>query len=263
MTDYFGTDKSIALQKRIHARQPVIDGDMNLVNGGRLMHFLDPEQTGWDTLRRYAEEDQLIGFPVVQKEIAISLIDKHLGADWKTPIWNCLTGGVDRVLDYSRDVIKSNPLPISWNVTTLEKPDNENIADIQALNTETRVSPCPAYYMRSEALPVLTVCVLNADNNLVATASVADRYSQNSRLGGHVFAGNVSVSTRCRGKGLGKLTNAIALIESQKRFNWDVVTEQVAPDNPVSRAMILSCGLDETAGLVTVAASNTDERITR
>jgi hypothetical protein len=127
MTDYIGTDKSIALQKRIHARQPVIDGDMYLVNGGRLMHFLDPEQTGWDTLRRYAEEDQLIGFPAVQKEIIIPLIYKHLGAYWKTPIWYCLTGGVDRVLDYSRDVIKSNPLPISWNVTTLEKPDNEKL----------------------------------------------------------------------------------------------------------------------------------------
>jgi len=70
------------------------------------------------------------------------------------------------------------------------------------------------------------------------------------------------VSTQCRGKGLGKLTNALALIEFQKRFNWNVVTEQVAPDNPVSLAMIVSCGLDDTAGLVSVAASYTDERFT-
>ena len=263
MTDYTGTAKSIALQKRVHARQPVIDGDVNLVNGGRLMHFLDPQQTGSDTLRKYAEEDQLIGFPAAQKEIIIPLIHNHLGADWKTPLWNCLTGSADRVLDYSRDVVKANPLPIGWNITTLEKPDNEKVDEIQALNAQTGVLPYPAYYMRSEALPVLTVCVLNADNNIVATASVADRYSPNSRLGGYAFAGNVSVSTQCRGKGLGKLINAIALIESQKRFNWDVITEQAAPDNLVSRAMILSCGLDETAGLVTVAASKTDERVTR
>ena len=117
--------------------------------------------------------------------------------------------------------------------------------------------------MRSEVLPVLTVCILNADKDLVATASVADRYDRNSRLGGYVFAGNVSVSTGCRGKGLGKLANALALIESQKQFNWNVVTEQAALDNPVSRAMIISCGLDDTAGLVTIAASNIDDRITR
>jgi hypothetical protein len=263
MTDFIGTDKLIALQKRIHARQFLIDGDINLVNGGRLMHFLDPGLTGWDTVKRYAEEDQLIGLPAVQEEETISLIHRHLGAGWETPIWHCLTGGVDRVLDYSRDVVKSNPLPISWSVTTLEQPDSGQVDEIQALNTETGVLPYPAYYMRSEVLPVLTVCVLNEDKDLVATASVADRYDQNSRLGGYVFAGNVSVSTGYRGKGLGKLVNALALIESQKRLNWNVVTEQSALDNPVSRAMIISCGLDDTAGLVTIAVSNTGERITR
>jgi hypothetical protein len=263
MTDFIGTDKLIALQKRIHARQSLIDGDINLVNGGRLMHFLDPELTGWDTVRRYAEEDQLIGFPAVQEEKIIPLIHRYLGVGWKTPTWHCLTGGVDRVLDYCRDVVKSNPLPISWSITTLEQPDSGRVDEIQALNVETGVLPYPAYYMQSEALPVLTVCVVNADNDLVATASVADRYNQNSRLGGYVFAGNVSVSTRCRGKGLGKLANALALIESQKRFNWNVVTEQAASDNPASRAMIISCGLDDTAGLVTIAASNIDDRITR
>ena len=263
MTDYIGTDKLIVLQKRVHARQSLIDGDINLVNGGRLMHFLDPELTGWDTVKRYAEEDQLIGLPAVQEKETISLIHRHLGSGWETPIWNCLTGGVDRVLDYCRDVVKSNPLPISWSVTTLEQPDSRQVDEIQALNTETGVLPYPAYYMRSEVLPVLTVCVLNADKDLVATASVADRYDQNSRLGGYVFAGNVSVSTGCRGKGLGKLANALALIESQKRFNWNVVTEQAALDNPASRAMIISCGLDDSAGLVTIAVSNTGERITR
>jgi len=262
MTDFIGTDKLIKVQKRIHARQSLIDGDINLVNGGRLMLFLDPELTGWGTVKRYAEEDRLIVLPAVQEEETISLIHRHLGTGWDTSIWHCFTGGVDQVLDYCLSVVKSNPLPISWSVTTLQHPDNSQIDEIQALNTETGVLPYPAYYMRSEVLPVLTVCVRNADKDLVATASVADRYDQNSRLGGYAFAGNVSVSTRCRGKGLGKLANALALIESQKRFNWNVVTEQAAPDNPVSLAMIMSCGLDDTAGLVTIAASNFDDRIT-
>jgi len=263
MTDFIGTDKLIALQKRVHARQSLIDADINLVNGGRLMHFLNPELSGWDTVKRYAEEDQLIGLPAVQEKETISLIHRYFGSGWETSIWSCLTGGVERVLDYCRDVVESNPLPISWSVTTLERPDSRHVNEIQALNTETGVLPYPAYYMRSEVLPVLTVCILNADKDLVATASVADRYDRNSRLGGYVFAGNVSVSTGCRGKGLGKLANALALIESQKQFNWNVVTEQAALDNPVSRAMIISCGLDDTAGLVTIAASNIDDRITR
>ncbi|MFT5260459.1 MAG: hypothetical protein ACI810_002210 [Gammaproteobacteria bacterium] len=263
MTDFIGTENLVVLQQRILARQSLIDGDINLVNGGRLMLFLDPDLTGWNTVRRYAEEDQLIGFPAVEEEKMIPLIHRYLGVGWKTPTWLCLTGGVDRVLHCCRDIVKSNPLPTSWNITTLEQPDSGMVDEIQALNSETGVLPYPAYYMRSEALPVLTVCILNADNDLVATASVADRYNLNSRLGGYAFAGNVSVSTQCRGKGLGKFVNALALIESQKRFNWNFVTEQAALDNPISRAMIISCGLDDTAGLVTIAASNFDERITR
>jgi hypothetical protein len=263
MTDFVGTEKLVALQKRIHARQSLIDQDINLVNGGRLMHFLDPELTGWDTVRSYAEEDQLVGFPAVQEEQLIPLIHKYFGRSWKTPTWHCLMGGVARVLDHCHNVVKSNPLPANWRITNLEQPDSGQVDAIQALNIETGVLPYPAYYVRSEVLPVFTVCVLNADEELVATASVADRYDPKSRLGGSVFAGNVSVSPGCRGKGLGKLANALALIESHKRFNWEVVTEQAAADNPASRAMIESCGLDHSAGLVTIALSNSDERITR
>jgi hypothetical protein len=68
--------------------------------------------------------------------------------------------------------------------------DTRQVTEIQTLNMKTGVLPYPAYYMRSEASSVLTVCVLNENKNFVATASVANCYDQNSRLGGHVFAEN-------------------------------------------------------------------------
>ena len=62
----------------------------------------------------------------------------------------------------------------------LPEPD---LSDVQNLNSATGVAPYPAYYMRSEALPVLTACIRDAGGDLVATASVADRYHKDCRLG--------------------------------------------------------------------------------
>ena len=73
----------------------------------------------------------------------------------------------------------------------------------------------------------------------------------------------VSVDDSHRGRGLGKLVNALALVESQARFGWASVIEAVAADNPASAAMIRACGLDCSAGLWSVAAINSDERFTR
>jgi hypothetical protein len=71
MPDFIGGDNAIALQKRLRDRQPEIARSPHLVNGGRILHFLDPEKTGWDRVRALAQEDKLAGFPVVSPDAAI------------------------------------------------------------------------------------------------------------------------------------------------------------------------------------------------
>ena len=263
MPDFIGTENSIAVQKRLRARQAEIACSPHLVNGGRILHFLDPEKTGWDIVRELAEEDKLAGFPLVRRDEILPQIEEHLGPHWKTQEWHALLGAADRVLPACETVIEQTDLPDGWQATMHDCPDADRVAEIQSLNFETGVAPYPAYYTRSEAVPVLTACISDAEGTLVATASVADRYHPNSRISGHVFAGMVSVSGDCRGRGLGKLVNALALVESHERFGWKVATEQVAPDNPASRAMILACGLDHADGLSSVGAINSDERFSR
>ena len=263
MPEFLGTENSIAVQKRLRERQTEIAQSPDLVNGGRILHFLQPEKTGWARVRELANEDRLAGFPLVRREDIVSQIERHLGPQWKVPAWDALTGSADRVLRACESVIASVALPDGCESSTNNCPDEDTIALIQSLNSETGVAPYPAYYTRSEAVSVLTACILDRDGSLVATASVADRYHAAGRLGGHVFAGMVSVAGRFRGRGLGKLVNAIALVESHRRFGWEVATEQVAPDNPASKAMIMACGLDHSDGLSSVAAINSDESFSR
>lgn len=263
MPEFIGTGNSIAIQKRLQNRQSRIACSPDLANGGRVLHFLDPETTGWNRVAELALEDGLAGFPVVPFDQTVAQIERHLGAHWKTPVWHALLGSDDQVLTSCDQVVRSVGVPDSWQVEMNDCPTDNQIAEVQALNHQTGVSPYPAYYMRSEAVPVLTAGLRDAVGALVATASVAYRYHSDSRLAGHVFAGMVSVSEDHRGLGMGKLINALVLIESQRRFAWKVATEQVAPDNVTSRAMIVACGMDHSAKLTSIAATNSGERFSR
>ncbi len=263
MAEFIGTDQAIALQKRLRDRQSLIANSPELTNGGRIMHFLDPEKTGWDNVCEIAEQDKIIGFPVVQADAMITRIREHLGAGWETPQWVACLGVRESVLQSCSAVQGDVLLPGGWRVSHDVQPINLLVTEAQNLNMKTGVAPYPAYYMRSEAVPVLTSCIRDDQGAVVATASVADRYHPQGRLGGHVFAGMVSVDEAYRGRGLGKLVNALSLIESAGLFEWNAATEQVAADNLASRAMITACGLDDSDGMYSVVAMKPGEVFTR
>ena len=263
MPEYVGTESQIVIQKRLRDRQPWIAETPGAANGGRILHFVDPESVGWDTVSEMAHEDRLAGFAGVPKDETIALIKSRLGPHWKTPVWNVFLGKPEQVLPACEEILAAVPLPDGWHIESFETANDAGIEAVQDLNGATGVSPYPAYYMRSEAVPVLTSCIHDEAGTLVATASAALRYHADCRLGGYLFAGMVSVSTAHRRKGLGRVANAAMLVESHKRFGWSVAKEQVAPDNPASRAMVEACGLDNRDGLVSVAAINSDEGFTR
>ena len=263
MPEFIGTQNSIDVQMRLRDRQPEIAQTPALANGGRILHFVDPDQLGWGRVRELAEQDKLAGFAMMDREQITTLIHTHLGPEWKTPAWLAMVGSADQVLTACAAVRDATPLPDGWEVRFHDCPSDDEIAEIQALNAATGVSPYPAYYMRSEAVPMLTGCIHDVSGALVATASVVQRNHPDSRLGDYTFAGMVSVQEAQRGRGLGKVMNALALMESHKRFGWRYANEGVAADNPVSQAMIKACGLDHSAGLWSVAAMDSDERFTR
>jgi hypothetical protein len=249
-----GTATTVALQRRLRERQLEFARTPHLVNGGRIMHVLEPEEAGWDLVRTLVAEDKIVGFPVVMAEPTIDQINQHLGPNWQISVFEVFLGKADRVLAACDAVVEAYPLPVGWHLSMHDYPNEQLITEVQTLNAETGVGPYPAYYMRSEAVPVLTACLHDDGGKLVATASVADRYPSGGRLSGHVFAGMVSVSADRRRMGLGKLIKANALLASQKCFGWQYATEQIEPENTASRAMILACGLDRAQDLASIVA---------
>lgn len=263
MTEFIGSPIAITAQKNIRDRQSKTATMPKWANGGRIMVFLEPETRDWDDIKQIAGQDCMAGFPLVAEDKMRRAIGHNLGSDWQTPSWLALIGGEDQVLSACEKVIAAVDMPSDLNAVYHECPSDEETSQIQVLNSETGVSPYPAYFMRSEAVPVLTVAIKDTKNSVVATASATMRYHPDCEFGKYVFAGMVSVTQAYRGKGLGKLVNALVLQESHQRYNWTHASENVSADNPVSLAMIKSCGLDLSAGLATVAAIKTGEAFTR
>lgn len=263
MREFVGTENQVRAQQRLRDRQPWIARTPALANGARILHFVEPERLGWESVAQLALEDGLVGFPCVPEQETLADIRTHLGTQWKTSVWRAYIGSPEAVLPACEDQIRAVALPDGWRIDLLESPSRDQIGAVQALNEETGVSPYPAYYSRGAAVPVLTVCISDATGCLAATASAAFRYHAESRLAGCVFAGMVSVAEGQRGRGLGRLVNAIMLKESQARFGWTLAKEQVAADNPASRAMIEACGLNNDDGYVSIAAINSEESFTR
>lgn len=261
--EFFGSANQIRVQKRLRDRQPWIATTPAVSNGGRILHFVEPDRLGWNRVAELANEDRLAGFPCVIRDEVVGAIRARLGPHWRILSWNAFLGPADRVRPVCERLIETVDLPAGWRIEVLERPDEDRIAAIQALNAATGVSPYPAYYSRGEAVPIVTVCISDGSGELAATASAAQRYHPESRLAGHVFAGMVSVSPAHRRQGLGRLANAVALVESHARFGWTMAKEHVAADNAASQAMVEACGLGNGEGRVSLVALDSDEGFTR
>ena len=263
MAEFVGTDRQIDIQRKMRDRQSWIAETPGVANGGRVLAFDDPDKVGWDKVTELTQADNMAVFPQFSEEAIVAKIRRHLGPHWKTPVWQLYLGGPGRVLDASRAIIEAHDLPQGWRIEAHERPSNDQIDAVQALNMATGITPYPAFFSRGEAGAIVTACINDADGALVATAAAVMRYHRASRLGGYLFVGMVSVTVAQQGKGLGKLVNAVVLVKSHKRLSWIGVMEQVAPDNAASRAMIEACGLMRDEDKVTVAAINMDEDFSR
>ena len=263
MIEYFGSPTQIAVQKRLFETHSEIATSPYLTNGGRILNILDPDALGWDQVRMLAERDLFVGLTAVPLQETLEKLREIFGPDIAFPYWHAFLGDVKMVLEACDTVVASYKLPEGWQAETISVPDDNAINAMRALNSETGVMPTPTYYLRSEVFPSLTTCIWTDTGALVACANASMRYHPTSRFANTLFAGGVSVATMYRQRGLGTLTNAILLRDSQKMTGWTRVLEQAKEDNLPSCRMIKKCGLKHDSKLVTIVVNLSSEYITR
>ena len=98
MREFVGTETQVRAQQRLRDRQPWIARTPALANGARILHFVEPERLGWESVAQLALEDGLVGFPCVPEQETLAAIRAHLGMGWRTPVWRAYIGSPEAVL---------------------------------------------------------------------------------------------------------------------------------------------------------------------
>lgn len=226
MAEYFGDDHVIATQIAIRSRASEFSQQPLLVNGGRIMHILDPDQYGWDKLRAAVERDGYLALTMVDQERTFARLASEFGTDVEYTFWESFTGTPTGVLPVCDNHVEGNPLPEGWTVNSHTHPDDDIIDESQRLNQQSGVLPLPAYYMRGDLVPGVLTVVRDADGVLAACASATMRYHPDGPLSGWLFAGAVTVNPDHRRRGLGSYVNAKLLRDSYDAFGWTTALEQ-------------------------------------
>jgi RimJ/RimL family protein N-acetyltransferase len=252
-----------AVQRRLLDRRDEIAANPILANGGRLLNILDPDEYGWEEVRREAERDRFLALTVVPREATLARIADLFGAELEPPYWQAFFGPADDILSACAALLAAAPLPDGWTVVSDRSPGHSVIGEVQSLNAATGVAPSPAWYMRGEAVPHLTTCIRDATGTLVASGAATDRYHPASPLGGTVFAGSVSVAPDHRRRGLGVFVCARLLTDSHDAFGWRHVLAQAKADNAASCGMLRRCGLIPDPDLVTIVINLSGGYVTR
>lgn len=263
MSDFFGTDAQIAVQKMLWADHAKISRSPYLSNGGRILNVLDPDAIGWDQVRSLVEKYQVVGLTMVPLQQTIEKLRKLFGTNVDLPYWQAFLGDAEPVVRTCSALVDQYHLPDGWRLESSESPNDDVIDALRDLNVACGVAPTPSYYLSGDAVPSLTTCVWDENGSLAACAHATMRYHPQSRLAGAVFAGAVSVGPEFRRKGLGVLTNAVLLRDSHSAFGWSRVLEQAKQDNAASCGMIRKCGLVRDADYVTIVVNLSGEYLTR
>jgi hypothetical protein len=263
MAEFKGSDFQIEIQKRMLARHGWIKDRPDIANGGRVLNFLEPSVTGWDEIATYLAQDGVVVLTGQPRATIEAEAGSVFGGGYEYPSWDIYAAPADVITAKCKTFLDTADLPSDWRIEVTDRPSNTVLEDIQTLNEETGVAPSPGFYLRSEAVPCLTACLRDDAGVLVATSSVNARYHPQSRFGGYVFNGSISVKPDRRGMSLGKIVNAHALLESQTAMGWHHAMSQVQSDNIASVKTVTACGFEFWSEVVTLAVVAKGEVFTR
>lgn len=220
MADYMGSDSAIALQKRIRKRATELKDSPWISSGARVMLYVDPTPDTWPLARAIAEEDGFLCLPVMAPERSGEAVLQEFPPGWQYHRWDAFLGRAEDVLPACERVIASVTLPAGWTAMSSDAPTEAEIDEVQTLCHASGVSPNPAHAMTGELAPARTILIRDEVGQLMASAYAGMFFHPAGRLGKTTFAGLVCVADEARGKGLGKLANALVLRDSQGPLGW-------------------------------------------
>jgi hypothetical protein len=182
---------------------------------------------------------------------AVPEIEARLAEQGFSIMWWDVFDGIGAEVLNKCDAILATSLP--EGVMLVPVPPSAvhpTVVQIQSFLSENGISPFPGHVLVGGAGKSSLAVMSDANGVIIACAFGYFPYNEFSDHRHTAWIGLVAVSDRCRGKGLGVRTNAIALSEMIRRHGAANVQEFVRASNLASCRMVERCGLRQNSGVL-------------
>lgn len=242
MAGFFGTGQQQALQRRTHDMREWIAATPGIYNAGRFMGVDDPDSFAPEELERMLARDGLLGLRMISPAQAKRHFPALEAKGCRIDSWDILVGDAPHA-GLAASAIAAGPLPEGIVIQPpLDDPQGARTVAIQRFLAANGLAPFPGT-MLVAAPPSGRTIVLGAGDRIAATGHAYFPHNAHSPFHDHAWVGLIAVDEPWRGKGLGRLVNALLVRAAFQELGARRVYEMVAPSNVASRRMVEASGL--------------------
>jgi hypothetical protein len=264
MAGYFGTDAQQRLQAQAEDSADFIARTPGACQAGRTMGCDDPRKFGWDHIREIVERDGVSGFRLIDTADVPEIRSELSGRGCRFDTWDVFVAERDTALAASRDIAEKALPEGLFMLQTPDDPNSKQVEAIQTVMASAGLVPFSGSMLIGQIGPSATIAIGNADAEVVATAHGYMPHNALSPFRGYAWGGLVAVAEAYRGRGLGKLVNALMIDRALRQLGASHVYELVSATNEPSRRMVEACGLRLEAGLTCgIATPHESARFTK
>lgn len=242
MAGFFGTEQQQALQKLACAMRDRIAGTPGFYNAGRFVGVDDPDRVRPEEMERMLARDRLLGLRMIPAAQAARLFPALEARGCRIDRWDILVGDAEGAGSRARAIAEA-PLPHGLRIMPqLAGPQDGDTVGLQQFLAANGLAPFPGT-MLADQPPHAKTIVLAAGDRIAAAGHAYFPHNGHSRWHRHAWVGLIAVDEAARGRGLGRLVNALLVRAAFEELGARHVYEMVAPSNVASRRMIEACGL--------------------
>jgi RimJ/RimL family protein N-acetyltransferase len=242
MEAYHGTERQMALQRKVDRFAEWTRETLGACLIGRIMGCDDPDRLGWESVFDHFGEDGVFGMRLIPAERLGAIRARFAERDGKVDIWDVFRADAETI----RAALANLPtdLPDGYRLTGPAECAGETaIRQLQTVMSANKVVPFSGAVLTGVHAPAALVAIAAADGTIAATAFAHLPHNDHSPHKGSAWGGLVAVDPAHRGRRLGVAVNAAMLRAAVDDLGAAEVYELVSAANEPSRRMVQRCGL--------------------
>lgn len=243
MAGYFGTELQQRLQARAEVSAELIATTPGACQAGRMVGCDDPDKFGWDRIGEIIELDGVCGFRLIDTDHVEEIRSELSSRGCRLDTWDVFLAERETALAVSGKFAHP-PLPSGYSLwPTPTDPESDQMRRLQAMMASAGLVPFSGSLLTGRVGRATTVLIGDAEGNLAACAHGYMPHNAYSPYHDYAWGGLVAVAEPHRGKGLGKVINALMIDRVFRDLKASHIYELVSASNVVSRRMVEACGL--------------------